>query len=801
MSTSTTPLDNSNNPPPLPNDAETELNEIPTVRQGQVYQARNAEELQKHIQNTLPRDTIVITRQGDYGVIRVTNKRMLRIKSYSLNIPVQIALIIDGVSKEIIIENVQLWNADSSLAQIIISGPQTTAVIIRGCIVSSVPLNQNRMREFYGGHPPSWINGIRILGSNSQILNNSLMNLKIGIVNTGANTLIQHNLVQYYSEDAIRVTNHGTRVLNNNIYDSVAAIPNQNAHRDAIQIIPPVDRYNGGPLNNVQIIGNIIQSHTHTGGVPPNERGIVQGIFGSDGYFINTTIVGNSIIVNSDHGISLNGVLNLTLRFNRIIDVTPGDNFNPGIKLYLTRLSQNGQQRWLANRPYSISYEGNQAPTLNIPHEAYISQDLGNNRFLSKTDALARGVNPIIVRGPGEGDTTPLLPEPDINDSPAPVVMPPSSVPSSIIGQTYVVANKRELDNAAKIANHGDSILIRHAGDYGQLRLTNKNNLRIRAQNPDDLIHCHILMDGNSKNIIIENMNLWFSEKNWKPVILSAPTTSNITIRNCLVSSVASKRAEARSRPVGTHEEWITGVWLRGDHNELVNNHIVNMKMGIIVTGKHNLIQNNLIQYFSEAAIRIFNDHCIVQHNNIYDAIADSANSRRLKTGIQLIPANDRFSGGEITDIDIKSNVIQSRNSGSIVQDDLHGLLQGITCHDGYYVDGEIVENTIVVNTPHGISLNGVNKLELNKNRVFDSSPQDRYTPGIRLYLTRTVDIDGSRQQLWRTEKAYSVSFADNQAPVLNVPRDHYLIDDHDGNQFSQVTRDNARGVNPVFAP
>lgn len=801
MPTPTNPLDDASIPPPLPNDDHTDINARNEVRQGQVYEARNGEELQQHIQNAKPRDTIVITRKGNYGSIRVTNKRMLRIKSYSINIPVQIGLIIDGHSKEIIIENIQLWNTDHSLHQIVISGPQTDAVIIRGCIISSVPLNQNSMRQHYSGNPLSWINGVRLLGSNSQITNNHLMNLKIAIVNTGVNTLVQHNLVQYFSEDAIRVTNHGTRVLNNNIYDSVAANPNQNAHKDAIQMIPPADRYNGGPLNNVQIIGNIIQSHTQPGGVPANERGIVQGIFGSDGYFVNTTIVGNTIIVNSDHGISLNGVLNLNLHFNRTLDVTPGDNFNPGVKLYLTRLSQNGQQRWLANRPYSLSYEGNQGPILNIPREAYISQDLGNNRFLSQTDKLARGVNPIIVRGAGEGGTTPLLPDPVLDDTTSPVIMPSPSAPSSGMGQTYVVANKAELDNAAKIANNGDSILIRHSGDYGQLRLTNKNNLRIRAQNPDHQIQCHILIDGNSKNIILENMNLWFSESNWKPVILSAPTTSNITIRNCLVSSVAVKRADARARPLGTNEEWITGIWLRGDHNEIVNNHIVNMKMGVVVTGKHNLIQNNLIQYFSETAVRVFNDHCIVQHNNIYDTVAEVVNSRRLKTGIQLIPAKHRFSGGEITDIDIKSNVIQSRNSGSIVSDDLHGLLQGITCHDGYFVDGEIVENTIVVNTPHGIAINGANKLELNKNRVFDSSPQDRYTPGIRLYLTRTVDIDGNRQQTWHTEKAYSISFADNQAPVFNVPRDHYIIDDRDGNQFSQITRDNARGVNPAYAP
>ncbi len=797
-------------PPPLPRaisavtevdeDEENTVKPIVTSRRSapttaaSVHQVANAVELTRAIRQANPGDTILITHSGNYGNVRITNKTRLRIKSFNTDIPIQASFVIDGSSNIILLENMQLWNNDLSKRQIIITGRSTTNVLIRNCIISTVRINRNTMRRRYSGNPQQWINGIRMLGSNGQIISNYMMNLKMAISQSGPNTLIQHNLIQFYAEDAIRASDHGVKVLHNNIYDSVAAHPGQSAHKDAIQLIPPKDRYNAGKLVNVQIVGNIIQSYTHPPAVPLHQRGIVQGIFGSDGYFINTLISGNTVMVNSDHGITLNGVRNLHMINNKIIDISPNNQFNPGIKFYLTRISQHGQQKWLANRPYSLRMQSNLAPILNIPNEAYKVNDMGGNQYAKRSQDLARGHNPIIIRG-AMGSTESTIPE---------IITPP---PMSGGGHTssavsvFSVTNTEELQRATRIAGSGDTIVFKKSGHYGLVRLSNKTGVRIRAGNSDVVINANFLIDGHSKNIIIENINVWFSERNWKPVILTGPETANITIRNCLISSYQVSRNDARSKMIGTPKDWVTGIWLRGRGNEVMNNHIVNVRVGIAINGTHALVQNNLIQYYTDTGIRAINDNIEIVHNNIYDAIAVQPDSRRLATGIQLIPKSERFNGGTIKNIKANNNVIQAKNSGSSTPDNRQAKLQGISMHDGYISGMIINSNTIVVNTEYGITINGASGLSLNGNKVFDSKPADNFIPGIRLYYTRTIDINGNREQVWRTERSYSVSYSNNLASVFNVPEIGYDINDGGNNQFKTITRNKGRGINPVLAP
>ena len=770
-----------------------------TSQNPRLHRVANAQEMTEAIRIANQGDTILILRAGNYGTVRITNKSKLRIKSFNTDIPIQANFIIDGSSRLIFIENMQLWNNDVSRRYIIITGKSTTNILVRHCILSTVPVDRNTMHRQYAGNPQQWISGIRMLGSNSHIISNHLMNLRMGVLESGPNTLIQHNLVQFYSEDGIRASNHGVKVIHNNIYDAVAGNPGQSAHRDAIQLIPPKNRYEGGNLINVEIIGNIIQSFTHPPVVPANQRGIVQGIFGSDGYFVNTVIKGNTVMVNSDHGITLNGVRNLELTDNRIIDLSQGNQFNPGIKLYLTRISQHGQQKWLANRPYSLKMQVNQAPTLNIPSEAYSTQDLGGNQFFDRTNDLARGHNPVIIRRQ----------ETAVEHTSIPVVTDAVSASNNAntkLGtngaqgvSVFNITTRIELDRATKIAAPGDTILFKKAGHYGLIRLTNKTGIRIRAIDPNLTINANFLIDGYSKNIVIENLNVWFSERNWKPVILTGPGTTNITIRNCLISSYQVARRYARNRFTGTPKNWVTGIWLRGHGNSVINNHIVNVRAGIVANGENVLTQNNLIQYFTETGIRVINNNMEIDHNNIYDAISKKAFSTRYQTGIQLIPAEDRFKGGTLKSIKITNNVIQAKNSGSPTVENRQGQLQGITLHDGYLSGAVINSNTLVVNTEYGITLNGVSGLSLNRNRVFDSKPEDSFTPGIKLYYTRSIDTHGNHQRTWHSELDYSVSYSRNQAAVFNIPDRRYQANDGGGNDFGLISYHRARGFQPLF--
>lgn len=111
---------------------------------------------------------------------------------------------------------------------------------------------------------------------------------------------------QPYMEDAIRVTSDNQRVAYNRIFDTACdRFPHLKlaAHRDAVQVIPKKDQwYNyqmmGGRLDNTQIIGNIIQSNCH-----------LQGVFSSDGTFSNLVIQNNQVMTESQHQVTINGML------------------------------------------------------------------------------------------------------------------------------------------------------------------------------------------------------------------------------------------------------------------------------------------------------------------------------------------------------------------------------------------------------------------------------------------------------------------------------------------------------------
>jgi parallel beta-helix repeat protein len=722
--------------------------------------------------------------------------------------PIEASFFIDGNSQQIILENMQLWHNIANASQIIITAKTTHSITVQHCILSTVAVKRSTMLNAYAGNPRSWNNGIRMLGNNGQIINNNLINLNLAISQTGPNTLVKHNHIQFYTEDAIRVSHHGVKIEHNTIYDSVMKRTGQNAHKDAIQLIPPEDRFNGGALNNITITGNIIQSNSAA--VANHEHGTVQGIFGSDGHFVNTTITDNIIAVNSDHGITLNGVKNARISNNRILDQTPTDHFQPGIKLYLTRISKGGKQSWLATLSYSVHLSGNQAAILNIPNEAYTVKDVGDNRIKTFSHNLTRGNSAIIIRNNRSASVTrSLLPAqqkslsakilPQQKTEPEEVKAKPNKKTNATHKKTvYTINNKTDLTQAITQATEGDTLLINKAGNYGTIRLRHKKGICLKAADNHLTINAHILIEGKSHDITLENMNLWYSENNWKPVILSTPSTHHIQIKNCLISSVAVTPNNATKGLAGQIAQWITGIWLRGTHNHIKNNQIVNTSTGITASGCHTQIENNLIQFYTEKGIRIFNHDIQVQHNTLYDAVNKPQGKHYNSTAIQLTPPEERFAAGELKNITISSNTIQLSSPNTTVAKHMQGNLQGITGKDGYMIDMLINDNIITTNTEHGIVLCGASKLTLTGNKVFNHEVDAQLISGIRLYYTRTIDIKGSLKQVWQKNRSYSVSYSDNSAPVFNIPNEGYQSSDKGGNHFGIHTTEEGRGKNPM---
>ena len=113
--------------------------------------------------------------------------------------------------------------------------------------------------------------------------------------------------------DAVRIWNNGSRLTNLTITDN--RIYNE-AHRDAIQLIPPPmldpsrKAADGTPFRlGDQMAGAILDGATVENCTITSRNGTLQGIFSSDGLLKNITILNNSITTQGYHFITFNGLL------------------------------------------------------------------------------------------------------------------------------------------------------------------------------------------------------------------------------------------------------------------------------------------------------------------------------------------------------------------------------------------------------------------------------------------------------------------------------------------------------------
>ena len=110
---------------------------------------------------------------------------------------------------------------------------------------------------------------------------------------------LENKIISGFEEDAIRIIGNNAYINKVSIIDTAHT---DAAHRDAIQIIPPHKGLNlqfaAAKTNHVTISNCTIFS-----------QGKLQGIFCSDGLIGSAYIVDNQIQTDSEHKITLNGLL------------------------------------------------------------------------------------------------------------------------------------------------------------------------------------------------------------------------------------------------------------------------------------------------------------------------------------------------------------------------------------------------------------------------------------------------------------------------------------------------------------
>lgn len=202
-----------------------------------------------------------------------------------------------------------------------------------------------------------------------------------------------------------------------------------------------------------------------------------------------------------------------------------------------------------------------------------------------------------------------------------------------------------------------------------------------------------------------------------------ADSASNISIENCKLYSVKdSSDWSAR--------DWVTkscfGVVARGTRIRLVNNHLLNIDHGITILGKHNVVENNIVENFSGDGIRALGDHCSYQYNIIKNCFDVDDNH---DDGIQSWSVGEKGVGtGTVKDVVINANLIINNSDPN---QKYKGTLQGIGCFDGFYENWVITNNIVIVDHWHGITLGGARHCKIINNTVVDINEQRPGPPWI----------------------------------------------------------------------
>ncbi|MES2253736.1 MAG: right-handed parallel beta-helix repeat-containing protein [Pseudomonadota bacterium] len=294
------------------------------------------------------------------------------------------------------------------------------------------------------------------------------------------------------------------------------------------------------------------------------------------------------------------------------------------------------------------------------------------------------------------------------------------------------------MDAAFKVAGPGDTISLM-SGDYGELKIMTPNRggfitiaaapgqapkftkifvksshwrltgLTVSGFSSNGLYkngstaHKPLVTIGDSDNIIFEHNTVQSQAGNyaWQPEIsgVASPT------------AVSQGIYAVQSFCVSIIDNQISNVWdgmaVGGDQNG--NN------------GKYFLVSDNTIHDFSADGIDHTGSHMRIENNHIFNGHNVCDNKCIHMDGIQGWNWNNR-PGLLNTDIVISNNEIVVQTDPKLFMP--ADTLQGITIFNGNWDGVQIINNVIIANAYHGITVYGVRNVSIINNTVIPTNPQ-----------------------------------------------------------------------------
>ena len=299
----------------------------------------------------------------------------------------------------------------------------------------------------------------------------------------------------------------------------------------------------------------------------------------------------------------------------------------------------------------------------------------------------------------------------------------------------YVEGQPLKEKNADAPVRAGDTILLR-SGYHGIItisRMFNSGWITIAAENVQKPLADHILLQGASKwRIKGLTVSPEFAQSTQKITLINVQShdwsgpVREIEIEDCLAYSALNVDAwdtttwNARS---------CNGIQVSGRQVVIRNNTVKNVYMGISVSDDSVLVEGNTVDRFDgDGLCGVAND--LTFRNNLVknSIVAYSANH---DDGFQSWSVGDSGVGtGTVYRVKLIGNTIIDYTDPNLP---LKGTMQGIGCFDGMFEDWDVINNVVVTDHWHGITLSGARNCRIINNTVCDINTVSPGPPWIRI--------------------------------------------------------------------
>ena len=206
---------------------------------------------------------------------------------------------------------------------------------------------------------------------------------------------------------------------------------------------------------------------------------------------------------------------------------------------------------------------------------------------------------------------------------------------------------------------------------------------------------------------------------------LESSASNNIIVGNHILSQQdVSSWTQADWR-----ENSSTAVSVRGECTTILGNNIENIRWGIRQSGDHGLIQGNIINNIADDGMQVSASDITIRGNRLTNFLdIDDDNHEDM---IQAFNLSDNI---VLHDITIDSNIGISQTDPNLPFP--NRATQGITEFDGQWNNYNVINNVIVTNHWHGISIYGATNANLINNTVFGDNPSR--VPWIGVFDSKT---------------------------------------------------------------